>query len=384
MNGDTIKRIIAIVCRLIIGCVFLFSGFVKSVDPVGTYYKICDYLEVIGWTNLYDLAMVAAFLLIIAELTIGFNMVVSLQLKLTSIGTAVFMAFMTGLTLYLAIANPISDCGCFGDAVVLTNWETFFKNVGLDVALIVLLLTLKYDKPYLSNEVQWVAMLIPVLGSFAIEMYCYRHLPIIDFRSYKVGNNIQELMAIPDDAPVDKYKTTFIYSKDGVEKEFTLDNYPADDPSWVFVRQNVELVEKGYVPPIHDFSIVVDGEDDITDLVLERDGYTLLIISPKLENADKNYISDINDMTDWANEKDIPVYWLTSTFHSEINDFVEKYNIRCTMAQTDEITLKTIVRSNPGLVLLEKGTVIKKWHCIDFPSSYELERIINKKSKKLK
>lgn len=370
-----IKRGIEIFCRVFIGIVFLFSGFVKAVDPLGTNYKICDYMEAFGLPQLQVIALPIAFLLIILEFTIGFNMVFSLKLKLTSIVTALFMAVMTPVTLYLAVADPVSDCGCFGDAIVITNWQTFYKNVVIDVVLVVLFLTLKYNRPRLTEIGQWVFMMLPIFFCLGLEIYCYNHLPIMDFRPYKVGNNISELMTYPDDAPVDKYRTTFIYSKDGVEKEFTLDDYPAEDSTWTFVRQNSELVEKGYVPPIHDFSVQVNGEDDITDIVLEREGYTLLVISSKLEKCDISSVSRINEINVWAEGKDIPVYWLTASFHSDVESFVEKYNVKCTMAQTDEITLKTIVRSNPGLVLLNRGTVVKKWHYNDLPSDKELNLI---------
>lgn len=362
-------------CRWLIGLVFLFSGFVKAVDPIGTNYKICDYLEAFGLNELTILALPAAFIMIMVEFTIGFNMIFSLKLKVTAIVTALFMAVMTPLTLYLAVANPVSDCGCFGDAVVITNWQTFWKNVIIDAILILLFFTLKYNRPRLTEAGQWICMMLPLFGCLGLELYCYNHLPIIDFRPYKVGNNIQELMVIPDDAPVDKYNTTFIYSKDGVEKEFSLTDAPFEDSTWVFVSQNTELVERGYVPPIHDFSIVVNGEDDITDLVLDPDGYTLLVISSKLEKADSNGFKRINAINKWAETKDIPVYWLTASFHSVIDEFVKKNGVTCTMGQTDEITLKTIVRSNPGLVLLKKGTVIKKWHVNDLPSNEELNLI---------
>ena len=369
--GDIIQKC----CRFFLAAVFLFSGFVKAVDPVGTCYKMTDYFEAFGIPELSVVALPASFLMIIVEFTIGFNMLLSLKLKLTSIVAALFMAVMTPVTLYLAIANPVSDCGCFGDALVLTNWQTFYKNVIIDVVLIVLFFTMKYNKPRLTEAGQWVVMALPVFFCLGLELYCYRHLPVIDFRPYKVGNNITELMTVPEGAPTDRYKTTFIYSKDGVEREFTLENYPAEDSTWVFVRQNVELVEKGYTPPIHDFSVLIDGEDDVTDLVLEREGYTLLVVSPKLEKADTESVKEINRIYGWAEGKDIPMYWLTASFHDDIAEFTEKYSVKCTMAQTDEITLKTIIRSNPGLVLLKKGTVVAKWHYNDLPSIDTLNSI---------
>lgn len=363
------------ICRYFLAALFIFSGFVKAVDPLGTCYKMSDYLEAFGVPELSVLALPAAFLMIILEFTIGVNFLFSLKLRLTSIAAVLFMAVMTPLTLYLAIANPVSDCGCFGDAITLTNWQTFWKNIVIDIVIVGMLFTLKYNRPRLTEVGQWIVMMLPIFFCLGIEIYCYRHLPIIDFRPYKIGNNISELMQIPDDAPVDRYKTTFIFTKDGVEREFTLEDYPVDDSTWVFVSQNVELVEKGYTPPIHDFTIQIDGDNDVTDLVLEREGYTLLVVSPKLEDADVDAIKSVNRIYDWAEKNEIPMYWLTSTFHAEIEEFVEKYGIRCQMAQTDEITLKTIVRSNPGIVLIKNATIVGKWHYNDFPSDDKLYSI---------
>ena len=363
------------ISRYVLSAVFLFSGFVKAVDPVGTCYKMSDYFEAFGLPELSVIALPAAFVMIMVEFTIGFNLLFSLKLKFTTIIAALFMAVMTPVTLWLAIANLVSDCGCFGDALVLTNWQTFYKNVVIDILLVILFFTLKYNRPRLTDAGQWIFMTLPVFFCLGLELYCYRHLPVIDFRPYKVGNNITELMTIPPDAPTDRYRTTFVYRKDGEEREFTLDNYPADDTTWVFVRQNVELVEKGYTPPIHDFTILVNGEDDMTDIVLEREGYTFLVVSPKLENADTASVKTINKIYSWAEGKEIPMYWLTASFHSDIEGFVEKYDVKCAMAQTDEITLKTIIRSNPGLVLLKKGVIIAKWHYNDLPSIDTLNSI---------
>ena len=172
------------------------------------------------------------------------------------------MLVMTPITLYLAIANPVSDCGCFGDAIVLTNWQTFAKNVVLDVVLLLLLVTMKGEYPWLSRWASWVVMLIPFGIVMGVGLHSYRHLPIIDFRPYKIGNSIREGMSVPEGAPSDEYKVSFIYEKEGVRQEFTMEDYPWDDSTWVFVEQKSQLVRKGYVPPIHDFTMEnADGED---------------------------------------------------------------------------------------------------------------------------
>ena len=370
------KNNILIIARIIFGLVFLFSGFVKAVDPLGTAYKISDYLEAFSLTSLDILAFPASLLLIATEFTIGFNILFNIHLKASTWAASLFMLVMTPVTLYLAISNPISDCGCFGDAIVMTNWQTFYKNVVLCIVLAIIALLQKQTRPWLSNFGASIVTLIPILISFGISIYCYNLLPIIDFRPYKIGNNIIEGMQIPEDAPLDKYETTFFYEKDGVEQAFTLDNYPAEDSTWTFVRQESKLIEQGFVPPIHDFSIITE-DGDITDLVLEDAGYTLLVISHKVEKASTKNIKCVKSTIANAKKAGAKVIWLTSSYTDDIDNFKSEHEINDTFGATDDITLKTIVRSNPGLVLIKDATVIEKWHHNSLPTKEKLNQLIN-------
>lgn len=370
------KSNILLIARIIFGLVFLFSGFVKAVDPLGTAYKISDYLEAFSLTSLDFLAFPASLLLIATEFTIGFNILFNVHLKASTWVASLFMLVMTPITLYLAISNPISDCGCFGDAIVMTNWQTFYKNVVLCIILAIIALLQNHTRPWLSNWGAWVVTLLPILISIGISIYCYNLLPIIDFRPYKIGNNIIEGMQIPEDAPLDKYETTFFYEKDGVEQAFTLDNYPAEDSTWTFVRQESKLIEQGFVPPIHDFSIITE-DGDITDLVLEDAGYTLLVISHKVEKASTKNIKCVKSTIANAKKAGANVIWLTSSYSDDIEKFKSEYGINDTFGATDDITLKTIVRSNPGLVLIKDATVIEKWHHNSLPTKDKLNQLIN-------
>lgn len=370
------KSNILLIARIIFGLVFLFSGFVKAVDPLGTAYKISDYLEAFSLTSLDFLAFPASLLLIATEFTIGFNILFNVHLKASTWVASLFMLVMTPVTLYLAISNPISDCGCFGDAIVMTNWQTFYKNVVLCIILAIIALLQNHTRPWLSNWGAWIVTLLPILISFGISIYCYNLLPIIDFRPYKIGNNIIEGMQIPEDAPLDKYETTFFYEKDGIEQAFTLDNYPAEDSTWTFVRQESKLIEQGFVPPIHDFSIITE-DGDITDLVLEDAGYTLLVISHKVEKASTKNIKCVKSTIANAKKAGAKVIWLTSSYSDDIEKFKSEYEINDTFGATDDITLKTIVRSNPGLVLIKDATVIEKWHHNSLPTKDKLNQLIN-------
>jgi uncharacterized membrane protein YphA (DoxX/SURF4 family) len=370
------KSNILLIARIIFGLVFLFSGFVKAVDPLGTAYKISDYLEAFSLTSLDFLAFPASLLLIATEFTIGFNILFNVHLKASTWIASLFMLVMTPVTLYLAISNPISDCGCFGDAIVMTNWQTFYKNVVLCIILAIIALLQNHTRPWLSNWGAWIVTLLPILISFGISIYCYNLLPIIDFRPYKIGNNIIEGMQIPEDAPLDKYETTFFYEKDGIEQAFTLDNYPAEDSTWTFVRQESKLIEQGFVPPIHDFSIITE-DGDITDLILEDAGYTLLVISHKVEKASTKNIKCVKNTIANAKKAGAKVIWLTSSYSDDIEKFKAEYGINDTFGATDDITLKTIVRSNPGLVLIKDATVIEKWHHNSLPTKDKLNQLIN-------
>ena len=370
------KSNILLIARIIFGLVFLFSGFVKAVDPLGTAYKISDYLEAFSLTSLDFLAFPASLLLIATEFTIGFNILFNVHLKASTWIASLFMLVMTPITLYLAISNPISDCGCFGDAIVMTNWQTFYKNVVLCIILAIIALLQNHTRPWLSNWGAWIVTLLPILISFGISIYCYNLLPIIDFRPYKIGNNIIEGMQIPEDAPLDKYETTFFYEKDGIEQAFTLDNYPAEDSTWTFVRQESKLIEQGFVPPIHDFSIITE-DGDITDLILEDAGYTLLVISHKVEKASTKNIKCVKSTIANAKKAGANVIWLTSSYSDDIEKFKSEYGINDTFGATDDITLKTIVRSNPGLVLIKDATVIEKWHHNSLPTKDKLNQLIN-------
>ena len=370
------KNNILLIARIVFGFVFLFSGFVKAVDPLGTAYKISDYLEAFSLTSLDFLAFPAALILIATEFAIGFNILLNVHLKATTWIAGIFMLVMTPITLYLAISNPISDCGCFGDAIVMTNWQTFYKNVVLCVVLAIIALLQNQNRPWLSNMGASIVTLLPILISFGISIYCYNLLPILDFRPYKKGNNIIEGMQIPEDAPLDKYETTFFYEKDGVEQAFTLDNYPAEDSTWTFVRQESKLIEQGFVPPIHDFSIVTE-DGDITDLILEDAGCTLLVISHKVEKASTKNIKCVKSTIANAKKAGANIIWLTSSYSDDIDEFKTQYGIDDTFGATDDITLKTIVRSNPGLVLIKDATIIEKWHHNSLPTKDELNQLIN-------
>lgn len=351
--------------RFVLALVFAFSGFVKAVDPMGTVYKMADYAEAFGMTVHPGVLLGGAVLLIMAEYVMGVALFFGLYRRSYLTAMIAFLAVMTPLTLYLAIHNPVSDCGCFGDAVVLTNWQTFGKNVALLLMAIVVLVKNGCIWRVVSERTQWLVFVYAVASIAVFLPYNLRHLPMIDFRPYHIGANIAEDMTVPEDAPKDEYETLFVLEKDGEQRTFTLDDYP--DSTWTFVSRENRLVSKGYVPPITDFHLSnLDGED-CTWEVLEEPGYTFLLVAHDLEHADEGMLDVINDLYDYAQINDYAFYMLTSSGRDVITEWNDHTGAVYPYLQADEILLKTMVRSNLGLVLLKDATVVGKWSKRDMP-----------------
>jgi uncharacterized membrane protein YphA (DoxX/SURF4 family) len=372
--------------RIILGVVFIFSGFVKAVDPLGSMYKFNDYFTAFGLEFLSVIALPLAILLSTLEFVLGFSLLFGTIRKITAWVTLLFMSFFTILTLFLAIFNPVSDCGCFGDAIVMTNWETFWKNVVLMIfTLIVFVHRNKYEV-YWKKLKQCLILLIPFIFSVSLSLYCYFNLPILDFRPYTIGTHIPDKMIIPEDAPKAEYETILLYEKNGKVKEFTLDNLP--DSTWQWVETQNFLIHEGYVPPIHDFTIQTPFGNDITDIVLNDPKFTFLMIAYNLNETSVKNIDQINKLAAYCKTSGkCNFICLTASVESVIQDFKEKTNAQYMFYATDEITLKTIVRANPGIVLLKQGTILDKWHHRNIPTIEEIEHLYlsnDKYTKKLK
>lgn len=359
-------------CRFLLGATFVFSGFAKAIDPIGTQYKLQDYLSAIGIGDLVpDIGtLLASVALSTLEFCLGVFVLFAIRRHLVSKMIVAFMVVMTLITVWIALFNPVKDCGCFGDALHLTNVQTLLKNIVLLAASIVLAWQPLQMYRFLSRSTQWIAINYTILFVLLLSAHCLYHLPLIDFRPYHIGMNIKKGMEIPAGAPQPQFETTFILQKNGVKKEFTLDNYP--DSSWQFVDSKTVQTKEGYVPPIHDFSIQKPNGDDITDSVLTAKGYVFLLVSPHLEQADDTNFGDIDQLYEYCQEQKIPFYCLTASERKDIDHWADITGAEYPFCFTDETTLKTIIRSNPGLLLLKDGTIIRKWSHNDLPSSASL------------
>ena len=334
----------------------------KAVDPIGTQYKIHDYLSAWGldaW-NADWLTLTASIALSTAEFFIGMMLLFAIQRRVVSRLALMLMTAMTILTLWIYISDPVSDCGCFGDAITLTNGQTLAKNIVLTAAAIIMAIWPLEMARLIRKNTQWIVINYTVVFILAVSGYSLYYLPQFDFRPYHVGADIKKGMEIPEGAEQPEFVTTFILEKDGQRKEFSLEEYP--DSTWTFIDSRTVQTKKGYVPPIHDFSITtVDEGEDITEEIVADKGYSLLLVSPHLEQADDIHFDEINRLYDYTKQHGYRFLCLTASTEEAIGRWKDRTGAEYQFANTDETTLKTIIRSNPGLVLLHNGSIKGKW-----------------------
>ncbi len=288
----------------------------------------------------------------------------------------VFMSFFTMITLILALTNPVSDCGCFGDAIIMTNWQTFFKNLILIPFVLHIFWFRASRKDSFKPQFSWLAIAVFTLVFLGMEIYAYRHLPQLDFRPYSVGTYIPAKMSMPEGALQDEFKTFLYYEKNGTVEEFTEDNFPWEDTTWTYVDSKHILVKKGYEPPIHDFTIVDETDIDITTEILSDDGYSFLLVATHLEKSDTEALNYASRLAAWCGQAGHSFYCTTASGEQEIEEIRQTQDPAFGFHTTDEITLKTIVRANPGLLLLREGTILAKWHYRNFPELEDFEDIL--------
>lgn len=349
--------------EILIGLVFAFSGFVKAVDPLGTKYKLIDYFSVLHLDFMSSLALPLAILLISVELLVGvmflFNLLPKIALWLSSFLLAVF----TPLTLFLAIKNPILDCGCFGDALHLTNWQTFGKNIVFDLIIIILWVSYKNLKSSLARERQWIWSSVALIVIILFQVYNLMFLPVIDFRPYKVGTNIRQKLSSSQDQT--QYRSALIYKniQTGEVREFDEDNVPWEDTNWVWQETKTIVVKKGNETGIHDFFFYNTEHQDITDSLLSIKEPVLFIISPDLSKANPEGVQKIIILARQFTSLYYPVaYLVTGSTDNNINEMKNRLRCNCIeILSADETMLKTIIRSNPGIIILRDGQILGKY-----------------------
>ncbi len=319
------------VCRLLLAFTFLFSGTVKLIDPRGFQYKIEDYAVEFGVIDMLPAftPICLAVVLAMVEFVLGIYLLFGIRRKATAVLTFIFMLIYTPLTLYIAVTNVVLDCGCFGDAWVLTNWQTFWKNIILLVAAVVVLWRWRLMTRFISERNQWTISIYSIAFSLALALYCIYRLPIIDFRPYHVGTDLPQ----------------------AIQREW-----------------EGEEAESKYA----DFGIETQEEGDITIEWLSKEGYKFILVSPYIETADDGVIDNINNIYEYCQEQGYPFICLTSSEDEAIERWKDMTGAEYPFAFTDGTVLKTVIRSNPGLLLLHDGVVVHKWPCSALPERDKL------------
>ena len=347
------------VCRLLVGALFIFSSFTKGVDPLGTKYKMLDYLAVYGMTWLNDFALVLAMLMILAEFIVGICLITKVLPRLAVLGATLLMLFFTITTLFDALYDLVPDCGCFGTAIKMSNWQTFYKNLVIDAVLIPLIMNNKQLENKLEKGVQWIIAIAFALAFLGFEIYNYRHLPVVDFMNWKVGKQLTM-----ETAEESKVYLTYRNKATGETQEYLSPNYPWNDSVWMsqweFVDQRVEGVTN-----FLGFSALDIEGNDVTENILATENL-LMFTSHDLSKVTEKEWDKVREITETAGKRGYVVIWVVADEPEYVEQLMEKYDFLYEVYYADELEIKPIVRSNPGLIWLDNGLVKDKWSAVDF------------------
>lgn len=356
------------VCRILVGGLFIFSSFTKGVDPLGTKYKMLDYLSVYGMTWLNEFAMVLAVLMILAEFIVGICLLTNIFPRLAVLGATLLMLFFTTTTLFDAMYDLVPDCGCFGTAVKMTNWQTFYKNLVIDAVLIPLILNNKQLENKLSVRNQFIIGCVYGAAFLAFEIYNYRHLPVVDFMNWKVGKQLNA-------EPIDETRIYLTYKDKltGETKEYLSPNYPWNDSVWMSQWEFVEQRTEGGGNYLGFTALDEDG-NDVTDMILNTENL-LMFTSHDLTKVTEKEWEKVRNITEAAEKHEFVVVWTVANEPEYVESLREKYDFLYEVYYADELEIKTVVRFNPGLIWLDNGLVKDKWSAIDFPAGKRLDQL---------
>lgn len=358
-------KVLTHLCRIFVGVLFIISGLIKLNDPVGFSFKLEEYFSpgVLNLEFLTPYALAIALIVVIFEVVVGVMLLVGFKRNFTVWSLLLMIGFFTFLTFYSAWFNKVTDCGCFGDALHLTPWQSFTKDVVLLVLILVLFFTRQHIKPLFPAVVVNIIVGLSLILCIYFGWYVLNHLPVIDFRAYKVGTNIQEGMSIPEGAAQSETEMVFIYKVNGVDTELTekeVANVPADA---VFVDRIDKVIKQGYVPPIHDFTLEFNGEDQTEALLNEPN--IILVTSYYLEKASDEGLAKIEAFNQKAQAKGYKVFGVTASGEDVIQAKKKQFGITLDYYLCDATTLKTIERANPSIIVLDRGTIMQKKHWND-------------------
>ena len=364
------------ITRILTGLLFIFSGFIKANDAVGFAYKLVEYFEVFDTHFLIPIALPLAIFICVFEIILGFTLLLGARIKLTLWLLLAMIVFFTFLTFYSAYYQKVLSCGCFGDAIPLTPWQSFTKDLILLFFIILLFIGKQYIKPIFGNKFENALLVMITIASAAFPIYTYSYLPIIDFRPYAIGKNIPEqTKGIPDEI---KFYYLLKDKKTGETTE--VDKWPINwEQQYDYVSNRTEVTKKGVEPKIKDFSISNLEGSDYTEDIIGNPNYNFLLICHDLQKTEQDIFGKINDFSTLCKQDSIAFITLTASTKETIEKFKLETKTNIDFYNTDGTVLKTMIRSNPGLMLLKAGTVIGMWHYNSFPSYSDLKEKYFKK-----
>ncbi|WP_025741825.1 BT_3928 family protein [Aquimarina pacifica] len=357
-------KILVTFSRIVVAALFLFSGFIKLNDPLGFSYKLQEYFGegVLNLEFLIPFALLIAVFLVIFEVVLGITLILGYLPKFTVWSLLLMILFFTFLTFYSAYFNKVTDCGCFGDALPLTPWESFSKDVILLILILILFVGRKFIIPIQPISMHKWAVFGVFTACLGFAYYVLMHLPVFDFRAYKEGVNITEGMKVPEGAPKAEFAYHWKFDVDGVEKIVTTSgDYP--NVEGTFVSVDTETLKEGYEPPIHDFAIEKEGED-YTDEFLKKEKL-IIIVAYNLSKSESEGFIAVKEATEKALAQGYTVIGLTASGIKDSSHVKSQYDLSFSFYNTDETALKTILRSNPGIVKVKYGTIVQKLHWND-------------------
>lgn len=352
------------ISRVIVGVLFIISGLIKLNDPLGFSFKLEEYFSpgVLDLPIFVPMALGISIFVVIVEVILGVLLLLGFKPKFTVWSLLAMIVFFTFLTWYSAYFNKVTDCGCFGDAVKLTPWESFTKDVILLVFILILFFGKKYITPLFNPKTNWIVGGVALVACGWFANHVLNHLPSVDFRPYKIGVNIQESMSVPENAPKPIYEYAWRFKVNGEDQIFvTNGDYPSVDGEFVDVETT--MIQEGYEPPIHDFTIEQEGQDYAVEL-LEEDKL-VMVIAYDLAKSNHEVFAEVAKMAKNAESKGYKVIGMSASSNEMANELKKQYGLDFDFYFTDETTLKTIVRSNPGILVLNRGTILQKVHYND-------------------
>ena len=349
-----IQPFAVVALRWVVGAVFIFSGFVKGIDLWGVIYKVTDYINAFGWDWALPYVDVVAVMMPLAEFTIGFLLFIGSFRRVAVWLALAIMAFMLPLTAYVAIYDPVADCGCFGDALVISNTVTFWKNVVITLALCFMLWKNATVRSLYGPAVQWLTVVFPVVYLLVIMAVGFYEQPLIDFRPYKAGTYI-----IGDDEGGLDAEYSFIYEKNGHRQRFSL--YDLPDTTWTFVNREESVPDSvaGDGKVVNQL-VFFDGDYDVASEVLPLEGDVVLLLIPDLASVNVSSTFMINEMYDSLSESGIMMICLIGGSDSDIDEWREISMADYPVYKMDDTMVKTIARGNPALVRVSDGRILWK------------------------